>query len=325
MRTEKFHALAEELDRLTPRQRTLLTERLQKIGHVQAVHTLVESRVLAKPACPKCGHNERARWGSASGLQHYRCAACKATFNALTGTPLARLRHKDKWLTYTQQMTEGQSVRKSAKACNVHRNTAFRWRHRFLTLPDQQKATNLLGIAEADETFFLESFKGKKQGRVRAPRKRGGKASKRGLSDEQIPVLMGRDRTGNTTDFVLDKADKAHICAALKPVLSSDCILCTDSGKARVAAAREMGITHHRINRAAGIRVVSKVYHVQNVNAYDSRLKTWMRRFHGVATHYLPSYLGGHRLIDRSKVALSPATFLSAVIGINWVQQLTVT
>ncbi len=80
-------------------------------------------------------------------------------------------------------MAEGQSVRGSAQACHVHHNTAFRWRHRFLTLPDQQKATNRVGIVEADETFFLESFKGQKQGRVRAPRKRGGKASKRGLSD----------------------------------------------------------------------------------------------------------------------------------------------
>ena len=119
-----------------------------------------------------------------------------------------------------------------------------------------------MGIAEADETFFLESFKGKKQGRVRAPRKRGGKASKRGLSDEQIPVRIGRDRTGNTPDFVLEKADKAHICAALKPVLSRDSILCTDSGKALVAAARERGITPHKINWAAGIWVISKVYHV---------------------------------------------------------------
>ena len=325
MKPEEFQALAEELNRLTPHQRTLLAERLREIGHVQAVHTVVESRVLLTPTCPKCGHNEIARWGSASGLQRYRCAACKATFNALTGTPLARLRHKDKWLTYTQQMTEGQSVRKSAQACNVHRNTAFRWRHRFLTLPDQQKATNLVGIAEADETFFLESFKGKKKGMERAPRKRGGKASKRGVSDEQIPVLICRDRTGSTTDFVLEKADKAHICAALKPVLSPDSILCTDSGKALVAAARQMGITHHKINLAAGIRVVSKVYHVQNVNAYDSRLKTWMRRFHGVATRYLPSYLGWCRLIDRSKNVLSPAAFLSAAIGINYLQQLTVT
>lgn len=325
MRSKEFQALADELEKLTPHQRTLLTERLQRIGHVQAVHTLVESRALTTPVCPKCGHDEIARWGSASGLQRYRCAACKATFNALTGTPLARLRHKDKWLEYAQQMAEGQSVRKSAKACDVHRNTAFRWRHRFLTLPDQQKATNLVGIAEADETFFLESFKGKKQGMARAPRKRGGKASKRGLSDEQIPVLICRDRTGSTTDFVLKKADKTHISAALKPILASDSVLCTDSGKALGAAVREMGIAHRPINLAAGIRVVAKVYHVQNVNAYDSRLKTWIRRFHGVATHYLPSYLGWRRLIDRSHNTLSPAAFLSAALGINPAQQLTVT
>ncbi len=123
---------------------------------------MIESRTNVTPTCPKCGHDQIARWGLASGLQRYRCATCKITFNALTGAPLARLRHKDKWLEYAQQMTEGQSVRKSAKACDVHRNTSLRWRHRFLALPK-------------DEAFFLESFKGKKQGMTRAPRKRGGK------------------------------------------------------------------------------------------------------------------------------------------------------
>lgn len=196
----------------------LLTERLQKAEHIKAVHTAVEGRALIAPACPKCGNDKVARWGMASGLQRYGCAACRATFNALTGTPLALLRHKDKWLEYAQQMAEGQSVRKNTVACDVHRNTAFRWRHRFLTLPDQQKATSLVGFGEADETFFLESFKGKKQGLARSPRKRGGKASKRGWSDEQIPVLICRDRTGSTTDFVLEKA---HNGAALKPVLAA--------------------------------------------------------------------------------------------------------
>lgn len=32
--------------------------------------------------------------------------------------------------------------------------------------------------------------------------------------------------------------------------------------------------------------------HINNVNAYDSRLKGWMFRFKGVATKYLDSYLG---------------------------------
>jgi len=324
MKTKQFQALADELEKLTPHQRTLMAERLQKIGHVQAVNTLIENRVSESSACTKCGHEHIARWGSASGLQRYRCASCKATFNALTGTPLARLRHKDKWLEYSQQMAEGQSVRKSAVACAVHPNTAFRWRHRFLSLPNEQKATSLVGIAEADETYFLESFKGKRKGMPRAARKRGGKANKRGLSEEQIPVLVARDRAGNTADFVLEAVDKLHVWAALTPLLAHDSILCTDGSKALAAVAENIGVTHHPVNLSAGIRVDGP-WHVQNVNAYHSRLKGWMHRFHGVATHHLPSYLGWRRLIDRCHNTLSPTGFLSSALGINGIQQLTVT
>lgn len=325
MRKEDFQALTAQIEKLTPHQRKLLAERLDTTANVQAVNALVESRVLAAPACPRCAHNKIARWGSASGLQRYRCAACKATFNALTGTPLARLRYKDKWLDFAQQMEQGQSVRKSAKACDVHPNTAFRWRHRFLVRPNDSKPTHLAGIAEADEAFFLESFKGKKQAMPRAPRKRGSKASKRGLSDEQIPVLICRDRTGNTTDFILEKDDRTHIFEVLKPILASDAILCTDGSRAMIGVARKLGITHRPINLAAGIRVIARVYHVQNVNAYGSRLKTWMRRFNGVATHYLANYLGWRRYLDRNNCTASPAAFLSASLGIMPVQQLTVT
>ena len=325
MKNERFQVLMGELEKLTPRQREFLEKHLGKDGQTQPVNTLIESRANVTPACPKCGHDQIAHWGFASGLQRYRCTTCKITFNSLTGTPLARLRHKDKWLEYAQQMTEGKSVRKSAKACDVHRNTSFRWRHRFLALPREHKATNLVGIAEADETYFLKSFKGKKQGMTRAPRKRGGKASKRGLSDEQVPVLICRDRTGSIADFVLEKADKANIGAALKPIMANDAVLCTDSSKALGAAAREIGIVHRSINLAAGVRVIAKVYHVQNVNAYDSRLKEWMRRFHGVATHYLANYLGWRRIIDQARDSLSPRAIVLAALGMHSDQQLRVT
>ena len=36
------------------------------------------------------------------------------------------------------------------------------------------------------------------------------------------------------------------------------------------------------VNVAAGQRVIDGIYHIQNVNAYDSRLKQWMVKFHGV-------------------------------------------
>jgi hypothetical protein len=68
MKAEEFLAFAEGLEKMTPHQRGLVAERLQKIGHIQAVNTLIESRTLTTPVCPKCGHDHIAHWGSASGL-----------------------------------------------------------------------------------------------------------------------------------------------------------------------------------------------------------------------------------------------------------------
>lgn len=47
-----------------------------------------------------------------------------------------------------------------------------------------------------------------------------------------------------------------------------------------------------------GIRV-DGTWHVQNVNAYHSRLKGWVYKFHGVSTRYLANYLGWFRALDR--------------------------
>ena len=146
---------------------------------------------------------------------------------SLTEAPLAGLRHRGKWMDYAKQLLEGTSVRKSAAAVGIRPNSAFRWRHGFLKWPNGQQAISLAGIAEADETYFLESQKGRRQGLSRAPRKRGGKASKRGLSEEQIPVLICRDRAGNTADFMLEKADKEHIGAVLKPLLPAEVLICS--------------------------------------------------------------------------------------------------
>lgn len=321
MKPSDFRKLSNALKELPPHQRQVLMDRLRPVAQASASYQLVETRMTEKPVCPHCTHEQVSRWGFANGLQRYRCNACRATFNALTDTPLAGLRHKAKWIDYAKQLAEGTSIRKSAAAVGIHPNTAFRGRHRFLSLPNGQQAISLAGIAEADETYFLESQKGRRQGLSRAPRKRGGKASKRGLSEEQTAVLICRDRTGNTADFILEKADKAHIGAVLKPLLATDVILCSDGEKALAAVAKEMGITHRPVNLAAGQRVVAGVYHIQNVNAYDSRLKEWMRRFHGVATRYLGNYLGWRRLIERHDREISSADFLRAALGIDGVQQ----
>lgn len=254
--------------------------------------------------------------GSANALQRYKCRSCGRTFNALTGTPLARLRHKAKWLMQADALCEGTTITQTAKRLTVARSTAFRWRHRFLALPKTIQAQALRGIAEADETFFLHSCKGQRH-LGRKPRQRGGRAAKRGLSKEQVTVLVARDRTGVTANIILAADSKAELVAAMKSLLPADTILCTDGSSVLAAAVKELGITHRPVNVSAGQRVLAEVYHIQNVNAYDSRLKNWIRRFHGVATKYLDSYLGWFRALDRSPLNgwLSPSLLALSLRG----------
>jgi len=139
--------------------------------------------------------------GKARGLHRYLCKACGRTFGALTGTRLSGLHRKEDWLTFGACLAEGDTIKTSSERCGVAVSTAFRWRHRFLEAV-QTGAEKLRGIVEADETFVLSSRKGSrawktgKQGDMpadppdRKPRKRGGKAAKRGLSHELVPVLV---------------------------------------------------------------------------------------------------------------------------------------
>ncbi len=63
-------------------------------------------------------------------------------------------------------------------------------------------------------------------------------------------------------------------------------------------------MAHTPVNLSAGIRVIDHAFHIQNVNAYHGRLKGWMSRFHGVATKYLPNYLGWRRCLGRFATTL---------------------
>lgn len=220
MREGHFQVLMKQLSELTTSQRQRLEKQLTVSVEGERVHELIEQSVEEEVCCPHCEADRPRRWGCVDGLQRYRCRACLKTFNALTGTPLARLRHREKWLSYSKELAQGSSVRQAAKAVGVNRNTSFHWRHRFLALPQSQSPAQLTGIAEADETFFLQSFKGVKRGLKRKARKRGGKAKKRGTSAEQVPVLIARDRAGATFDVVLASPQhgRNYACLARAPV-----------------------------------------------------------------------------------------------------------
>ncbi len=161
--------------------------------------------------------------------------------------------------------------------------------------------------------FFLESHKGERD-LQRPARKRGGAAAKQGLSEEQVPVLIARERSTRTTEAVLERADTQAIRSVLEPIVDPDAVLCSDGNAIYRAFSKQVHIDHKPINLSAGIRVVDHAFHIQNVNAYDSRLKTWMVRFHGVATKYLPNYLGWRRCLERFTETLTPLLLLAQAI-----------
>jgi transposase-like protein len=182
MENRAFVRLLKQLKGLTPSQKGKLESTLHQEGATDIVSTAIEE----PQRCPHCGSDMYQKWGVRSGLQRYRCNRCKRTYNALTGTPLARLRHKEVWADFAQDLMKSTTVRESAMHCGVNKNTTFRWRHRMLNNA-KRLDEHLHGIVEFDETYFLESRKGERN-LDRNPRKRGGAASKRGISSEQTAV-----------------------------------------------------------------------------------------------------------------------------------------
>lgn len=299
---------------LSKRQRAKLAGVLHEADERDQTVELVEKATSQELSCPRCSSTAYHRHGHAHGLQRFRCSECGKTFNSLTGTPMAWLHYKSEWLSYADCLLSSYTIRRAAERCGIHKNTSFRWRHRFLSLPKTDRPHCLHGITEADEMYILESEKGARN-LGRPPRKRGGAASQRGTSFEQVCVLVARDRTGQTLDFITGKGPvtKAQLKRCLPGVIDKDVLLVTDSNASYRYFARDTGVSHKAINLSAGVRVRGAI-HIQNVNAYHSRFREWMTRFHGVASHYLTNYLGWRWVLDAKRVR-SPEALLRSAVG----------
>ena len=142
-----------------------------------------------------------------------------------------------------------------------------------------------------------------------APARRAGEQA--GPLGEQVPALIARDRAGHTVDAVLPDLGAEAIGVVLGP--SSPTMPCCARTAPRPTRLRRRARIHHEpINLAAGVRVRDGAFHIQNVNAYHGRLKGWMGRFNGVATRYLPNYLGWRRTLERAPEPSASRTWLLA-------------
>ena len=295
---------------LSTAQLALLREWITSVTHPGECIALIEHAARGRP-CPHCHCSRSHRCGQASGLQRFRCLGCRRTYNALTGTPLARLRKKEHWLTYLQCVLDSRTVREAAAITGVHRTTSFRWRHRFVPGAARDRPRQLSAIVEADETYRLESQKGSRR-LDRPARRRGGVARRRGINREHDCLLVARDRNGQTLDFHTGRGPitAAQLATCLQPVLPLDILLISDSAAAYRRFCTNAGITHEAVNVQAGVRAHGAI-HIQNVNAWHSRFKSWLVRFRGVASRYLANYSGWQRVLD-ARCLTTPAHLLGA-------------
>ncbi|MGM9986220.1 MAG: IS1595 family transposase [Bacillaceae bacterium] len=301
-----FNNLLKHLSSLNPTQKEGAYQLLKRYVEPTSsatgrlINEMREARFKEGFECPHCSSEHVARFGKYNGHQRYRCKCCKKTFTDTTNSVLYRTRKGDEWITFVDCMFKGYSLRKSAEIVGVTWVTLFYWRHKLLTALKQMDFEQFEGIVEVDETYFLYSEKGKRDISDRKPRKRGGKSKHRGISNEQVCVLVARDRTKATVLKIAcrGRVVKAKIDNMIGSKLMTNNVLVTDAWRAYKTYSREKGIEHYRIKSNGGKHVIKGLYHIQNVNGLHSRLKQWIDRFKGVATKYLNNYLAWFLFID---------------------------
>jgi transposase-like protein len=253
--------------------------------------------------CPHCTSKKYYKHGIDKGSQRYYCNTCKRTFTEYTGTWLSGIHKKELVTDYLKLMEQELSLDKIKVSLGINKKTAFDWRHKILSGLENTDKGSFKGITESDDTFFLQSSKGSKL-LDRKPRKRGGPANKRGISNEQVAVIVTADRDTELDLSVarLGRIKKVDIDKAIGQRISKETILCTDSHVSYKGFAIENEIEHHSIRVDLKQHVKQKVYHVQHVNAIDSRLKNWIEyQFGGVSTKYLQKYLNWFKAKERLK------------------------
>jgi transposase-like protein len=266
--------------------------------------------------CPHCESDRiRGNGFTPQKVQKYYCNGCKKNFCEQTNKVWFAVKKKADMQKYIYCILSGYSLRKSAEECNISLNTSFIWRHKYLSCFKDISDTKYNGIMEIDELFFQESQKGNRQ-MTRPSRKRGSRASKRGISNEQVAVIATADRQGNKGFEVvkLGRITKENVEKVLEDKIDEVDVICSDKHVSYEAYTKDKSIKHKTIMASHNQRVTEKIYHVQNVNNMDKRLRDFIRPRNGVATKYLQNYLNWFLALEKIKHSINKHAQLAIII-----------
>jgi transposase-like protein len=263
----------------------------------ELVESLLEESVF-KERCPRCGCAHTVGKGKPGGHPRRLCRGCKKTYGTSTDRVLAMSKlPREVWVGYARCMMDSLSLRECATRCNVSLKTSFFMRHRITECMEGCLGPFAVGeacSAEIDEVYLRESFKGNHSQKERftmprKPKRRKGDGVRSGTSKDQICVMTGISDRG---DIFLEVAAMGRLTRetaerVLQEKVFKGAIISTDDHHAYRGVLREIGVAAHWRYKAS-----DRSYGVINaVNALHSRLKDFLKRFKGVSSRWVESYL----------------------------------
>lgn len=251
--------------------------------------------------CPHCKSNKVVKRGIVAKHQRFYCPHCKKYFTIYANTILNYTK-KDisVWKRYIKMMFEPKpkTIKEIAEKLNISDRTAFRWRHKILSVLETKFMNDSLsGIVEADETFVLTAHKGFHIEGIKG-RKRGGGSKFRGLSHEQTGVLVAIDRSKNLVSQVygFGRITTQQVSNVLNNRIKNDSLMITDKCAAYRHFAEENSLTLKQLKSG---QPYGKEIHLNTVNNYHAVFKRWVRGFNGISTKYLNCYLAWFKFVKQ--------------------------
>ena len=246
-----------------------------------------------KPTCPRCQSADVVRYGTRCNKRRFLCKGCGRTFVETTNT-IMFMSHQSKtvWNEVIKDTFACVSLHKTAERLETSHQCVFDLRHKILLALQEEKNTVLSEVAELDETFVLDSYKGKKlpTDATRSPRKHGAVAEKRGISSEYVCICTGIQRKGPAIAITVNRAkptaEKLGIAYNGKLLLGT--LTLFDGLRSYPTWGKSQGLVLKDVTDVCENE--KGFFNLNTVNRFHSFIKECYRAYRGVATKYLNRY-----------------------------------
>lgn len=258
-------------------------------------------------ACPRCGSPRFVRKGrDADGSQRWLCRGCGRTFSRKTGGVLALSKlPADAWMEFARCMADALPLRETARRVGVSLYTAWFMRMRVCEVMASRTPDPRPSTFHVDETLVRGSMSGNlgRSASLELPRERhrngqDGRRGKRGRSRDLVVVECGVSELGDCfLDAVaLGAARAGELRQGLERRVPAGSVVVTDGNPGYNLPGAPW---EHRVAGKGDPSAAS----VAMVDALHSRLRDFLRPFHGVSTRRLQRYLDWFRWVEHYKGA----------------------